>query len=235
MNSSERVGPLSRVGGVFGIAFAIFFFVGLWITSPPDGHGQGHDLTAKAIAYYANSSNRFALIVSLYMVTLAGLCFLVFLSHLYRALARAEEGHGGLATAALVAGAVFVMVLVAATAVLGTGATAVSFGADPPFSVDVVLALQQVWATMLLIPGAFMAIALLGTTGIISLRTGVLPAWHAWFSFAVAVILLASVMFLPFMALPIWALVTGVVMLRGAPARSRSRSEQRSAREVTAA
>lgn len=232
MDRSERVQPLSRLGGAFGIAFAILFFFGMTLLSSVPDIGSS---AAKINAYYASSSHRTTLFIGVYLLALAGVCFLGFLGHLYRTLAAADPERGGLAATALAAGGVFVALLLTAGALFGATATAMLAGGTPQPSAEVAGMLPQIAATILLIPGMFAAIAMLVAGGVIALRTDALPAWYAWFSFIASVILLGGVVFMPMMALPIWALVTSIVMLRGVQATGRSSIEQRTSREAGAA
>jgi hypothetical protein len=46
------------------------------------------------------------------------------------------------------------------------------------------------------------------------MRTEILPKWLAYLGFVAAVVLLFAVVFIPMVALPIWVLVTSVVLFR---------------------
>jgi hypothetical protein len=45
------------------------------------------------------------------------------------------------------------------------------------------------------------------------LRNKAMAAWLCWFGFVCALALLAAVIFIPMVALPLWAIVVGVVLL----------------------
>ena len=90
-----------------------------------------------------------------------------------------------------------------------------SIGGEPAVTnADVARFLPQLGFGAILIGGMFGAIALIDAASIVIYRTGVLPRWLAWLGFVCAVALLFGVVFLPMIALPIWLIGTGVVLLR---------------------
>jgi hypothetical protein len=79
----------------------------------------GGDSEATITEFYAGSGNRITVIAAMYLLVLAGIAFIGFISDLHRRLRQAEGESGPLATIALVAGAVFVTMLYAASAAWG--------------------------------------------------------------------------------------------------------------------
>ena len=63
----------------------------------------------------------------------------------------------------------------------------------------------------------FAAIAMIDAASVVIRRTGVLPVWIAYFGFFTALVLLASVFFLPMVALVLWVVFVSVAMLRRRP------------------
>ncbi len=74
------------------------------------------------------------------------------------------------------------------------------------------------YGTILIVGGLSAAAAITAISGDWK-RTGAMPNWLCWLGFVCAFILLAGVMFIPMIALVVWALAAGVALLtRSSPA-----------------
>lgn len=200
----------SRTGAFAAIIFAVLFVVGLFLQNVPDLSAG----TAKITDFYGKSGNRTTMVIALYVWTVAGLAFLVFVGSLYQRLRLAEPEAGALPVVALAGGVAFVVILFVAAAILAAPAVSMAFGGTPQWGADIAGAFPQLGYTLLFIPGAFAAIVFLVASALTGLRTAVLPHWLAWFGLVAAVILLAAIMFMPFMILPLWTLGAAVALLR---------------------
>jgi hypothetical protein len=207
-----------RLGAVSGILFAVLFTAGVMLPDLPDGE----DVNQAAItAFYADGDNRVTVIVAMYLLMLAGIAFLGFIAGLYRGLREAEGASGSLATVALAAGIVFVVMLNATSVAWGTVAAGIEFGGNTLGDSENPIWFGSLGDISLLIHGMFAAIVVIVATSLLALRTAALPRWLAWTGFACAFLLVFSVVFMPMIALPIWAVATGVAMLRHPAAQAR--------------
>ena len=215
------VASWSRFGGIAGILFAVLFTLGVILPDLP----SGGDSAAVVDEFYADSGNRTTVIVAAYLIVLAGLAFLGFVSELYRGLRRAEGDSGSLATMALAGGVLFIGMLYASSSAWANVPGGMEMAGESQPSSEIPIWFTQLGYGDLLLYGMFAAIAVIVPTSVLALRTGALPRWQAWIGFACAFVLLFGVMFLPMIALPIWAIAIGVAMLKS-PVTSPAHSAQ---------
>lgn len=71
----------------------------------------------------------------------------------------------------------------------------------------------------LLLWAALAAALLIAVVSTAVLREAILPAWFGWLGLVAAVALLLAVIFIPMIALPIWALIGGILLLMRTPDR----------------
>ena len=65
----------------------------------------------------------------------------------------------------------------------------------------------------LLIVGGLAAAAMIAAISVHWMRTKEMPTWVPWLGYVCALVLLFAIVFLPMAALPLWAVVVGIVML----------------------
>jgi hypothetical protein len=122
---------IARVLPANGILFAVLVVVAtLFTNGSPDTDSSDATWTS----YYADAGNRHGEEISLFLIGLAGLCFLQFLGTVRGALARAEGEPSRITTAAVASGAAFITLAVSAHAVGTANSWAVS--ASDNFTVD---------------------------------------------------------------------------------------------------
>jgi hypothetical protein len=150
------------------------------------------------------------IIAGSYIFTLGTLAFVWFLGSLTSALRSAEGGAGRVASIAFGGG----LALAVCAVLLPSGGVTVALSAGT-MSANAADALRY-------LPGLFFvglelfAAVLVGATGLIALRTAVLPRWFAWLSFLLAVILLipplgwAGVL----IGIPVWTLLASLFLIR---------------------
>jgi len=192
-----------RLGAVSGIVFAVLFLASLFVPDLPSGSDAN-----------ASSGARSSVIITAYLMGLAGIAFLGFLASLYRGLREAEGEAGTLATLALAAGVLFVAMLYASGSAWAAVPAGIEFGQEPQPTSDVAIWLTQLGFGTLLVYGMFAAIVVVVVTSTLALRTAILPRWLAWTGFVCALLLIFGVFYMPMIALPIWAIATSVAMLR---------------------
>ena len=202
-----------RPGAIAAIVFAVLFTLGVMMPALP-GAGESE---ARVLEFYEDSGNRLTVIIASYLIGLAGLAFLVFLASLYRGLRAAEGDGGNLAHVALAGGGVFVAMMFNGASAWSNVPGGIEFGNEAVPGYEIPIWFTQLGYGHLLLYGMLSAIAVVVSTSLIAMRTSVLPRWHAITGFVCAFILLFGVMFLPTLALPVWAIATGVAMLK-APA-----------------
>jgi hypothetical protein len=201
-----------RWGPIAGIAFVVLLFVGLNLAL--SDLPAGDDPVSKFTSFYNDKGDRAKLIIGSYLIVLAGVFFFWFLASLRVRLLEAEGVPGRLTSIAFGGGLAFVTLLMTSAATLMTIAADISFGDEKFASPDAARYLPELGYPILLIAGAFAAIAMIDAVSILIMRTGVLPRWIGWFGFVAAIALLFGFLFLPLVALLLWVLFVSVAMLR---------------------
>jgi hypothetical protein len=111
-----------------------------------------------------------------------------------------------------------VAVLVAASGlVLNTGPIAYLLdggGGDIPDPTDIIF-FEQINSIGVLLLTVALALAFAAFVAVVSVSLrDTMPKWFTIFSYATAVILLASIVLFPIVLMPIWPLIAGIVLLR---------------------
>jgi hypothetical protein len=205
----------SRWAPISGIAFVAAYIVGMILVRTPDSD----DPAATIVAYYADSkSHRVSTIVAAYILIAAGMLFLWFLTCLRSRLRAAEGEAGTLSTLTFGAGVVFVGLLSVGALALAAVPGGIAFGdTGDIFDAGTIQAAQSLGWGVILIGGMLSAAVMIFTASILTLRTGALPKWSAWVGFLAAIALLFAVVWIPQLALLIWALcVSGAMLARPA-------------------
>jgi hypothetical protein len=205
----ERWGPLA------GIVFVVLFVVGLSLNNIP----SADDSAAKITSFYNDSGDRAQLIISSYLLWLAGLFFFWFIAGLRAKLIAVEGAPGRLTSITFGGGLVFIALLAAAAACFASVAGDVTFGGEDFVGVDGARFVPELGYPLLLIGGMFGVIAMIDAASILIVRTGVLPKWIGYFGFVAAVALLFAGFFLPMIFFVLWILFVSIAMWR-APAEA---------------
>ena len=207
-------------GGIGGILFATLVIAGLVITRLPGGEDENRHVAN----HFADEGNRVLAYVSAFLLTLAGLALLLFIAGVWERLRRVDASPGGMYVLAFGCGLVVVAMLLLTAAALSSVAANVQQGGEETYGPDVAR-LAWIGTLALVICGGLAASAFVAATSAIMLNASVFPRWLAWAGFVAAVVLLGSVIFLPLIALPVWVVATGVVLLTSssvtAPAAAR--------------
>jgi hypothetical protein len=193
-----------------GIAFVILFIVGFFLLNLPDSD----DPLTKFTTFYDDSGNRAQLIIAGYLLVLSGVFFLWFLSALRARLLEVEGPAGRLTSIVFGGGLIFVALLYAATCCFIFIAGEITFGDVDNINPELMRVLPDLGFPLLIIGGAFAAIAMIDAASVLIIRTGVLPKWIGWYGFVAAVGLLFAGFFLPMVLLLLWVIFVSVVLLR---------------------
>jgi hypothetical protein len=201
-----------RWGPIAGIVFVVLLVVGLNLAL--SDLPAGDDPSSKFTSFYNDKGDRAKVIIGGYLIVLSGVFFFWFLASLRVRLLEAEGVPGRLTSIAFGSGLAFVTLLMTSAAALMTVAADISFGNEKFVSPEAARLLPELSYPILLIAGAFAAIAMIDATSILALRTRVLPRWIGWFGFFAAIVLLFGFLFIPLVALVLWVLFVSVAMLR---------------------
>jgi hypothetical protein len=195
------------------------------------------DAGAQELAAFYEDQGAVRITLQYFFLGIGAAAFLWFAATVRAVLARAEGGPARLSSLAFGGGvAATVLVLVAGSAFIAPAATIV-FGEETaiePILDEVVSSVGFIALNFGLIASAVMFTA----TGLVVLRTRVLPIWYAWVGFVVSVALVLNVLyFFGFFAWLAWILLTSILLLMrpAGPATRRTATTTRRARPKTAA
>ena len=198
-----------RLGALAGPAFAVLFVLSVVVSSPPADNVSD----ATWIANYAGHGHQIQHVATGLLLVLAGLCLMTFLTTLWRRIAdRRPEPTSPLA---LVAAGAAAACISAGGVLIATVSASELAGSYPLPGVDVLRLTNDVGFGLVAVGGmwaAALAVAVLSAQG---RAAGVLGTRMAAFGWVVAILLLFSLLFVPIIALLIWAVVVGVSCFRG--------------------
>jgi hypothetical protein len=203
----ERWGPLA------GIVFVVLFIAGLTLNNIP----SADDSVSKITSFYNDGGDRAQLIISSYLLWLAGLFFFWFIASLRVRLLGAEGAPGRLTSIAFGGGLVFIGMLMAAAAAFASVAGDITFGGEDFAGAEGARYLPELGYPLLIIGGMFAAIAMIDAASILIVRTKVVPPWIGYFGFVTAVALLFAGLFLPMIFFVLWIAFVSVAMWRSQP------------------
>jgi hypothetical protein len=208
---STRAALLSALPGVL---FVVTFVVGFMLTNTPNSDAsdkEWHD-------YFADRGHQVGLLVSGFLLAIAGVLLLSFLTALWRRVNAAESpaNRDPLALgAAAMAGA-----LVAAGGVINTVIPgAIIFQSLHVPSADVLRLVDNMGFPIMMVGGMFAtALAIVALT-LQASRSGYFGRLLSVFSYVAALAAIAAFLFFPVAIVLIWALVVSIVMVRRPSAR----------------
>jgi hypothetical protein len=198
----SRWAPL---GGLAFVAMWVGAFAVLLVHEPPM-------TDADVISHYTDAGTQGRVQMAAFLIVLAGLCFLWFLTGLGERLARAEGRVGPHTALAFGAGLVSsALWIVAGVFWMGVGYTAQE---TPEFTVDPDTArLVAEMAYLIWVFGTVVALLLVVATSLLGVRTGVVPRWLAWVGLLIAVAMLLTALFVGFFVFLVWVLITSISLL----------------------
>lgn len=201
----ERVAPLA------GVVAVALWLIGVILVETAADSPDENAVAADVLAFYEEGGGQ--ILTGTYLVGLGMLFFLWFLGSLRSALVRGEGPPARLASVAFASGV--------ATSILLLGFVAPSLAASLAVDEGVALSAEAAEALWTVEDGFFVAAwfplaALFASTGVLLLRTGVLPRWLGWLSLVLVIVSLvpwtgwAAVIF----ALPVWVLIVSLLLWR---------------------
>lgn len=216
-----KSGPLRRAMAA-GIAFVVLFVAGVFLNfsnSPEPKSGETSAAVAqKWVSYLSSSSNRTTLIVSAYLLVLAGLAFVWFTIGLRAWLAADAPAGRIISNLGVLGGGAM-----AAAAMVGASvAGAVAFGNNEPVPMDgdVIRVTMNLFYPFLFVVFGLVSAALIATVALTVKRTSVLPSWVTYTAWLAVLGSVLGVAFFPFVLALLWYLVVGIVGLTRASTAS---------------
>ena len=200
--------PMDRYAPLTGVAAVACWIVGLIIMGDLSNKDKGTEL----LAYYKAHDGR--ILFGTIIWVLGTLLFVWFLGSLRSRLLAAEGGDGRL-TALAFGGGIATAICIA----LNVGPDAAAAISKDDLDASAARAIHTLSDAFFLGAEYFLVILLMATA-LLALRTRVFPAWYAWLSLLIALVLLigiigwAALIF----AFPIWILITVFLLWRPATA-----------------
>jgi hypothetical protein len=201
--------PSPRFGWA-GIAFGILFLTGFFISHATPDHRASDGAW---VSWYADDAHLRQLIVGAYLLVAAALSLLVLVSALVERTRSAGDTSPMLHRVGWGAGLLSAgIILVSAVQFAGIAGNLL-FGSTTQVATADVLR-QNLGSASLVFAGAVTAALFIACTATLARRDGMFGPGMSRFSYAVAVVLVIPVVFVPLLALSIWGVVAGIWMLR---------------------
>jgi hypothetical protein len=201
-----------------GVGFVVLFAVGLMVATGqlPNTSGLHTQaaVDAKVFHTYDKAGTRAAIIVGGYLIVLAGLVLIWFLSGLRSRLRRGGESEtvSGLV---FTFGAIAAVMIMAGGGIFATIAGDLSFGNEPAIhTADVARLLPEIGFPLVMIGGMLALGAVIAITSVAALRNGVLPRWLAYAGWLAVVGAALAVVFLPMVLVALWILAVSIIGFR---------------------
>jgi hypothetical protein len=214
--TSAREGARRGAGAAF--AFAVLFVVGiLFVASTPEytvSDGEYQD-------WFREGANRAGQIVGVVALVLAGLLFIPLVRAVADWVRRSPNPVER--TLDLVLASVFTTLVIVGALVTGHGSVAVEIGDTPLPSADVVRSGEQIGYGLVLFAASLVAAWVIARLTLAARRTHGAPTWYVALSAVTTVGLVFGALFVPVVLLPIWAVATGILLLRSPGAGSSAR------------
>jgi hypothetical protein len=192
-----------------GIVYVVLFVVVLVVIGDSPA---ASDPDADFVSYYADSGNRNKEFAAFFILVVATMFFLWFVTDLRARLRAVESEPHGLSTLAFGSGLVSAAMLLGAVCV-GVGPAVTRVDSDR-FTVDPdTVRLTGDTSMLLLVSSTMVAAVLVAATSVLAIRTGVLPAWLGWIGLILALAALVAVFWIPILAYLAWVFVVSVVLI----------------------
>jgi hypothetical protein len=210
----------TRWAGLSGLAFAVLFVAGMLLLG--DQLGSVGDSDRQFISYFEDAANRTRDIVGGYVLAAAALSLLIFAGGLHSLVAREAPVISLVGMLAATASAVLMLVAAASLSSVSTSILVSDmFDEEPHEFGPAASRLATQIGFMALVFSMLAASLFIAMTSLASRATRLLPSWLVWLGFVASAALLLSFFFMPAAALPLWALATGLALVR-----TRRRGEQ---------
>jgi len=210
---SESSRRPSRAMAWSGILGAVLFTVGIIMVSSVPGGGEPEPKDFPD--FYDSSGKRTTVLIGAYVLAIACLVLIAFFHALRTRIAL--RSNGLVPGWGFAAGAFGLTAVAISAGLLGAPAAVQSFGNGDYVGIHVAHAFAEAGFGIMLIPGMLGVALAVFTLSLAGRRSGAIQGWLGIMGMVVAVLLLASLIFLPMVLFPIWLLVAGIASLRGTP------------------
>jgi hypothetical protein len=209
----------SVAAGVGGIVFVALWFLAAVVSDPPGGSYSASD-----VADYVAKDHRTAVFVAVGLGLLSVFGLLLLLAGLRERISGGESlgatvywSASLLSVTGFAIGWVTVLTVPISRAFGGTTVVVI----DPTLTYTIT---EIGWVIMFAVGGTFLGLALIASSA-----TQAFPAWLRWLTLVVGVLALASLAWLPFFALMVWAVIASLWLIaagrsEGAPVQPRPAS-----------
>jgi hypothetical protein len=205
---------LERWAALGGVAYVVLFVVGSFVTLHKL---PGADASpAEMMSYYADSGHRNHIFTGWILIALGVFFFLWFLAALRMAVSRLD-GHGFLTGLTVIGGAVYATLALAGFSVI----MAVSTMSDDTYYHTVypgVIHAAGDTGYVLHAAGGIGAGAMIIAASLAALHARVVRAWAGWLGVVLGILGLASIAFLPQLAIAIWIFAASAWLFWRSPA-----------------
>ncbi|MFZ0040306.1 MAG: hypothetical protein WAK93_03300 [Solirubrobacteraceae bacterium] len=208
-----------RVAPYSGVAFVVFFLASVVVSTVPSNTASDHAWLA-AYATHAKQAGHLATGV---LLVLAALSLMSFLTHVWTRVTEARDPQAVSPLPVVAAGVAAACIAVGGMLMAAPSGSALLYSQPIP-GADILRLCNDVGFAMVGVAGMLTAAFSIACLSVQARAAGIFGARLARCSLAVAVVLLASVAFVPILALLIWLVAVTVTLNRAAPARSASTS-----------
>jgi hypothetical protein len=204
-----------RVAPYSGIAFVVFFIASVAVSSVPSNAASNKAwLTA-----YATHTKQAEHLATGVLLVLAALSLMSFLTHLWTRVVQARDSQS-VSPLPVVAAGVSAACIAAGGILMAAASGSALLYSQPIPGADVLRLGNDAGFAMVGVAGMLAAALSIACVSVQARAAGIFGARLARFSLAVAVVLLASVAFVPIVALPIWLVAVTVTLNRAAQGKS---------------
>lgn len=199
-DNARAAAGAERWWAVGGLVFVVLFFTAFVLT------GESGDSGSEVLEHYTGQEGK--QIVALFLLAASAVAYLVFVGALRAVLATVEREPRPLSSLGFAGGIVTTCLLLVTAAVLGALTDAVGT-AENPEAFYILNSTTYPLVTFGIASSSLLALA----TGILTLRSGVLPRWVGWVSLVAAPIILIAILFIPIFGFLAWVAIVSVVLL----------------------
>jgi len=204
-----------RVAPYSGIAFVVFFLAGVAVSSVPSNTASD-----KAwLAAYATHAKQAGHLATGVLLVIAALSLMSFLTDLWTRVVDARDPQAVSPLPVVAAGVSAACIAAGGILMAATSGSALLYSQPIP-GADILRLGNDVGFAMVGVAGMLAAALSIACLSVQARAAGIFGTRLTRFSLAVAVVLLASVAFVPIVALPIWLVAVTVTLNRTAPAKS---------------
>lgn len=200
--------------GFVGIVFVVLWVLGFFLAIDTPDYDAAN---SEWVDHFADEDNRATMILGAFSFVLAGLALVWFVALAYESLrSREADEHDAPPPLLLASGVATAAFQVVGIMIVASMAAALSFA--PDFDVvpngELLKVVEQIGIGLLLVPGGWSAALFVAALSMAARNRGMLPSWLTTAGFVVAVLLLASVAFIPFFLFPLWMIVVSIVIIQ---------------------